>query len=565
MTKRSLILLATLMLPLCSMPFAANKALLIGISDYKGERFDLEGPQHDVTALKATLQAHWGFKYKNIKTLLNYDANRETILKALTELKNNAQASDHIFIYFSGHGTSVHNKEFRLPLPYSSGALVPQDFSNTGTPEQMMRQLIIGKRDLKPILSALDKTQAETFVVFDSCYSGNTVRGLYAQANRLPTRQMPLNISTRDGYSDYDDKEVTEYDVASQSTEAYPYQNIFFLSAANAREVAIDINTIHLNQFPTQDGKAHGAFTDTLIRALSGNLNTDINHDGKITYTELYTSIHTFMQQRGYSHSPQVLPQLEEDNQRLRMHRVLGKQEVSEPVQQPHPSLLSLYINAKNPNLLNQLRQLPHIKISDQAAELNLYQTGNNYRLINQSGDLIGTLNTPSIQQIIGRIEQEVWKKLFRQQLQKRASINIDFSLKNSLTGNTAIEHEYIAFTLRSENPLYLLLLNVDTFGSLAVLYPQRQHELQGIPAHQITYIPGKNPKDLIQVKAPFGTDHLIAIGFNKKPDFLKEFIETDNLNLHSILYKKLYQHLKTTVYGYRELDLITMPASTLK
>ncbi|MEE9398565.1 MAG: caspase family protein [Methylococcales bacterium] len=563
MNKQTLIIISMILLGLSNPLHAANKALLIGVGEYQGDKDDLEGPKHDVSALKATLQKHWSFKPENIKTLVDSDATHDNILKALTQLKENIQPQDQIFIYFSGHGTSLHDKALGLPLPYSSGALIPHDFSKTGNSQQMVSQLIVGQRDLKPILTEIDKTQAQTFVVFDSCYSGNSVRGLYAGASLLRNRHMSLNLPASRGFDDYEDDEVSAYNSGKQQkAEPYPYRNIFFLSAANAREVAQDIGTLSLKQFPTLDNKPHGAFTDSLLRALSGELDVDGNNDGQLSYSELYASISGFMKEKGYSHAPQVLPQLSEDNQMLRMRNVLGKQNVSTPRQKPQSAFLNVHVDFSDPALLNQLRKLPHVQISDVLAELSLKKKANDYLLINKAGDLIGTLTNPSIQQTVGRIGQEAWKKQFRQQLQKSASINIDFSLKDGIKGSTAIEGELIAFALRSEKPVHLLLLDVDANGTLTVLYPYRTHELSSIKANQLKVIPGENPNDWIKVQSPFGTDHLIAIGFSEEPAFLKEFVGKNSLILQSDLYQKLKQHLQKATFGYKEFDLLTVPAN---
>ncbi len=539
-----------------------NKALLIGVGDYLGDQFDLEGPKHDIKALTDVLQKSWGFKADNIVTLVDSDATRSNILKALTRLKNGAKAEDQIFIYFSGHGTSVRDTDLGLPLPYSSGAIVPQDFSNKGTKKQMLAQLIVGKHDLKPILLALDATQAQTFVAFDSCYSGNSVRGLYADKSRLRTREMPLGLSANDEFDvdSFDDEEDAGFSSGITETDAYPYKNIYFLSAANSSETALDLGVHNFAQYPTIDNKPHGAFTDSLLRALTGELHTDINGDGKINYSELHTAIKNFMKESGYHHTPQVLPALAEDKQLLRLRNVLGQKKIA-PVSRENKSsaLLTVHVGSNERDLTSRLKQLSQIELVNQNAELNLKKQGNNTLLINKSGDLLGTLHSPSLQQIVGRVKQEAWKKHFSYLLQKRASINIDFSLQDSINGSTAIEGDLIAFTLRSDTPIHLLLLDVDSHGTLTTLYPYQSNELQAIAANQLKYIPGENKRNWIRVQKPFGTDHLIAIGFAQQPAFLKGFVGKETLNLQSDLYKQLVEYLKAEQYGYNELDLLTI------
>ena len=130
--------------------YAANHALLIGIGQYKTRT--LEGPPHDVAALRRVLASKYDFKRENILTLINQEAVKSRILNEIEQLAHITQPGDRIFIYFSGHGTSRRDDLMSLPLPHGSGALVPADFSGdpNQTIEKLMSQLIVGKRDLRP-------------------------------------------------------------------------------------------------------------------------------------------------------------------------------------------------------------------------------------------------------------------------------------------------------------------------------------------------------------------------------------------------------------------------------
>ena len=102
---------------------AANHALLIGIGQYQTRV--LEGPPHDVAALKTVLASRYDFNTANIRTLVDQEANRKRILSELDQLIHRSRSGDRIFIYFSGHGTSRRDDLMALPLPHASGALVP--------------------------------------------------------------------------------------------------------------------------------------------------------------------------------------------------------------------------------------------------------------------------------------------------------------------------------------------------------------------------------------------------------------------------------------------------------
>ena len=79
-------------------------ALLIGIGDYIHDNVtDLEGPPYDVRSLERVLRDDWAFDH--VTSLIDSDATRDAILGALDELIRDTRPGDHVFLYFSGHGT----------------------------------------------------------------------------------------------------------------------------------------------------------------------------------------------------------------------------------------------------------------------------------------------------------------------------------------------------------------------------------------------------------------------------------------------------------------------------
>ena len=92
---------------------AANHALLIGIGKYKTRT--LEGPPHDVAALRAVLVSKYNYHPENIRTLINQEAVKARILDEIKQLALRTRPGDRIFIYFSGHGTSRRDDLMALP------------------------------------------------------------------------------------------------------------------------------------------------------------------------------------------------------------------------------------------------------------------------------------------------------------------------------------------------------------------------------------------------------------------------------------------------------------------
>ena len=289
-----------------------NHALLIGIGKYKYTT--LEGPPHDVAALKKILTDQYDFKKENIHTLVDQEAIKSRILHEIELLTRRTRPGDRVFIYFSGHGTSRRDELLALPLPHTTGALVPADFSGDlrQSVATLMSQLIIGKRDLRPVLDQLDQDR-RVFMVFDTCFSGNTVRAIGDRSTTDSNRYMVLPskriMMTRQNTGVSADSEKSE--------DAYPYRNIFYISAASENEVAKDIRTNNLNVYPTIDGKPHGVLTDALLRVLAGQTPVDADHDGQWSQIELFKSVKAEVQRR-FRQTPQVLPR--EGKKARRLH-----------------------------------------------------------------------------------------------------------------------------------------------------------------------------------------------------------------------------------------------------
>jgi len=290
---------------------AENHALLIGIGRYRQRT--LQGPPFDVAALAAILKARYGFSAANIHTLVNEQADRSGILDEIQLLTRRTSPGDRVFIYFSGHGTSRRDDILALPLPHATGALVPADFN--GTPdqpvEQLLSQLIIGRRDLRPTLEQLDQDR-QVLMIFDTCFSGNTVRAIGAPQTADSNRYLRLHAAGVFAA----EQDIGNFESNLNPTDPYPYQNIFYISASTENEVAKDIRRDQLHLYPTIDGNPHGALTDALLRVLAQQRPVDTDRNGQWSQLEFYAAVKSEVNRR-FSQTPQALPRQEQHTQPL--------------------------------------------------------------------------------------------------------------------------------------------------------------------------------------------------------------------------------------------------------
>ena len=117
-------------------------------------------------------------------------------------------------MFFAGHGINTRDVEYGSKIQgnglkkylTNSGVILPYEFDKN----RISETVIVGKRDLKPYLEDIDKHISESLIIFDACYSGNSIRG-------------GKNRSTPFIYS---------------NSINYPYKNIVYIASATARSKA---------------------------------------------------------------------------------------------------------------------------------------------------------------------------------------------------------------------------------------------------------------------------------------------------------------------------------------
>jgi hypothetical protein len=134
------------------------RALLIGISDYtdtQGYAPDLVTPAEDVGRLQEVLEKNYGFD--EVQLLLDQQASRRRILRALRRLHTDGNPDDNILVYFAGHGIL---RADGAGIWVASDSLVEED----GIPNA----------DIKQRLASLPARRV--LLVSDSCFSGSFLR-----------------------------------------------------------------------------------------------------------------------------------------------------------------------------------------------------------------------------------------------------------------------------------------------------------------------------------------------------------------------------------------------------
>lgn len=217
-------------------------AVVVGISKYQKENLKLNFADKDAQLFYEFLRSPFGggLSENNSILLVNEQATRENIIKALNDKLNRAFDEDMVIIYFAGHGMPdpVGNEVYFLSYDAK-----PDNLAGTA-----VSHLDIDR--------ALSKSRARKKIwIADACHSGGAT------------------VSTRGDYASLTHKLLFEIAEKKEGTA-------LFMSASGSEFSMEDIKW----------GTGHGVFTYSLIEGLKGKADKD--NDALVSIRELYDYVY---------------------------------------------------------------------------------------------------------------------------------------------------------------------------------------------------------------------------------------------------------------------------------
>jgi len=166
--------------------FGQNRALIIGCCDkykYLHDINPLFGTVHDAKYIRDILISRDAVESRDIDYLVGKYATYSNIKNSIDALKSsNLKKGDKLYIFYSGHGTSLNDKNYfgreikkhKLAKEWieNSTGFIPYDFN----PRRITTSLLISKRDFRPMFERLDARGVQIFWIADACYAGNAYR-----------------------------------------------------------------------------------------------------------------------------------------------------------------------------------------------------------------------------------------------------------------------------------------------------------------------------------------------------------------------------------------------------
>jgi hypothetical protein len=256
----------------------SNRALLVGVNQYRMPGADLQGCVNDVTNVRDVLLKYFGFEVRGIRVLVNHRATKMAIMARLRWLVRDARPGDRLLFHFSGHGSQIRDRDGDELKDHMDEILCPHDMDWDGT--------YIVDDDLKGFFAEIPKG-ARLEVLLDCCHSGTGTREAMG-LGQLPPEQTicprylapPVDIRMR---------EEDDLDVRHLARPANPQTHVLF-SGCRDNQTSADAYI---------KGTYNGAFTYYFCKHLR-------DAQAAISRSDLLKRLRASLRHEGYSQIPQL-------------------------------------------------------------------------------------------------------------------------------------------------------------------------------------------------------------------------------------------------------------------
>ncbi|GAA4471028.1 hypothetical protein GCM10023189_60800 [Nibrella saemangeumensis] len=272
-------------------------ALLIGICQYQRVR-PLRGPVADTLAVADYLKTLPDFDPR-LCVLTDEKATKEAVVQAFRTFLSQAEASDTVLVYFSGHGAQEEADQ-SVWTTETDGQLECLVCYDGGTGP--VWENLLADKELRYLLNGVAATGAHIATIFDCCHSGDNTRNyawLESSLGEQDLRERRLGGSAPrrpwNGFIFQD--AISEADLRTKGIEQMlPQKTQIQLAACESDESAIEIN-------------GEGVFTKNLLRVLRSS-------GGAISYRTLHNRVRQYMR-FGYEQRPRIYAVGESADQHL--------------------------------------------------------------------------------------------------------------------------------------------------------------------------------------------------------------------------------------------------------
>jgi hypothetical protein len=472
-----------------SAAFAARRALLVGIADYKhlppapvrdSPKCDLKGPINDVKVIKDMLVSSYGFSEHDIRVLTNESATKHAIDITFHEwLVNGTSEGDLVVFYFSGHGSRVEDFNGDEADSYDE-VLLPYDMEPDGGYNMLIDD------ELGMWLRKLHDRRV--VVIIDGCYSGGAIRGIRGETVSV-LEDTPAWQGRFIPITNYTPSAIVN---AIQRGADIP-ESVLFMAASGEHELALEVN------FPKG---FYGGFSFGLYDGMKSLQ--------KPSYERLFEYAREVVKDRlELSQEPQMVARAHLIGEPAFGGEMLARKlEIVQPVAPPEVVGESVLValeelEGSTPEEMRQLREslagLPIVELVEPDDFFDRLIRGEKkhgeyyVRLLNRIGDVEQVKPAATTNELVYRLKDHLEYACIVKQLARIHHPSPPFTITVWVTEQTRRDFrigERIVFGVEAERDCYILLFNLDSQGNFHLIFPNKFHQDNFIKGNTTVLIP---------------------------------------------------------------------------
>ena len=260
---------------------AADKAFIIGVGEYADPSANLPGIDLDVNLFTQTVK-QFGVLDSNIRVLMDSEATKTNVMRELPRFLSDVGTNDNVFIYFSGHGSQIEDKNGDEADGLDE-FLVMHDVNGSDLRQGRLTGALTDD-ELGLLLKAIPSERVYMFV--DACHSGTVTKGL----NLIHMQNRSLGETTTvEKFWSYKGMAQAKNASRSVAIEATASDNYIALTATQDDEYAIATNkgsifTLGVNQIVQNAlDQNNGITPNELIRLATQFVHANTSSDTRFT------------------------------------------------------------------------------------------------------------------------------------------------------------------------------------------------------------------------------------------------------------------------------------------
>ena len=480
-----------------SQPRGRIHALCIGINAYTGAGVrPLRGCVNDVRIMREALEGLGA----RVATLTDAAVTRDAVLARWREVVSGAASGDTFIFHFAGHGARDPRSGDRDPADTTGDFLLFQGYEPTRAPGEILLD-----RELHALLLEQHRRGVQPIVLLDCCHAGSLTRSADQRASRGETYRTP-GLNNADIIAGMARRGPPPPRIAPAALEP-----ILFLAAGQ------DIERVPEVRLP--DGNLHGALSVGFARAISGA--ADRNRDGVLTRGELFD--HILIASRSLAESrqtPVMQPAGRLAEPILPVARAGIAMRAPDPARlpQPDPLLRLAVLNLPAADAAALAGSLPQTRAVAADESWDLLWDAATGDAFGPARDLLSAgIGRGSLLGVLAR--QRVQRRLVTLSLASGLGFGLMWPNAANAAENNASHPEGRRLVLRSAQRRlpHLVVFNLAGDGMVQMLHPSPR-EASGAP-----------PRLEFCVRAPFGTDLVVALAADRPLDSLTEVLRREN------------------------------------